>query len=346
MLVGDMVLVPQEAWWAIGALVALFGFGFAARLARRSTPAIGSAGVQGAITERRGSALLDALAATRAVLLGPLERLRGGPVDAAAVEALEEALLRADVGMPTTSRLLDGLVARGADGADAVREKLRARAADMLTSTARPLDLGAGRPAVVLVVGVNGSGKTTSIGKLAAKWRAEGRGVVLAAADTYRAAAADQLQIWAERAGATLVRREEGADPAAVVHAAVDEAVAASADILIVDTAGRLQTARPLMEQLSKIRRVIDKKLPGQPTETLLVIDGTMGQNAMSQAKSFHEATPLTGAVVTKLDGTAKGGMILALASELALPVKFIGVGEKVDDLRPFDPDAFIDALF
>jgi fused signal recognition particle receptor len=195
------------------------------------------------------------------------------------------------------------------------------------------------------VVGVNGSGKTTTIGKLAARLVRDGRKVLLAAGDTYRAAAAEQLEVWAERAGADIVRHKDGSDPGAVVYDALEAAKARGHDVVIIDTAGRLQTRKPLMDQLAKVRRVISKKIGDAPHETLLVVDGTMGQNAMSQARQFNEATPLTGVVVTKLDGTAKGGMILGLASELGLPVKLIGIGEQVDDLRDFEPDAFVEAL-
>jgi fused signal recognition particle receptor len=208
-----------------------------------------------------------------------------------------------------------------------------------------PLAPDGRRPFVVLVVGVNGSGKTTTIGKLAARFGREGHKVLLAAGDTFRAAAADQLAIWAERAGADIVRHDEGADPGAVVFDALTAAKARGADVVIIDTAGRLQTKKPLMEQLGKVRRVIDKVVPGAPHETLLVVDGTTGQNAVSQAHAFHAATPLTGVVVTKLDGTAKGGVVLAIGAELGLPVRLVGIGEKVEDLRDFDASAFVDAL-
>ena len=218
--------------------------------------------------------------------------------------------------------------------------------ADLLRSVDRPVIAPPSEgPTVILIVGVNGSGKTTSIGKLAARHVREGRSVVLAAADTYRAAAVDQLAVWADRAGAALVRGPEGADPASVAHAAIEQAIGRGADLVIVDTAGRLQTARPLMEQLGKVRKVIARKVPGAPHATWLVIDGTMGQNALAQARAFHEAAPLSGVIVTKLDGTAKGGMILAIAAELGLPVAFVGIGEKVDDLRPFEAGAFVASL-
>lgn len=200
-------------------------------------------------------------------------------------------------------------------------------------------------PLVILVVGVNGSGKTTTIGKLAHRYQQAGKRVLLAAGDTYRAAAAEQLTVWAERTGADIVSHQAGADPGAVVYDALSAAKARGHDVVIVDTAGRLQTRKPLMDQLSKVRRVIQKIVPAGPHETLLVVDGTMGQNALSQARLFDEATPLTGVVVTKLDGTAKGGMVLTIAAELGLAVKLVGIGEQAADLRDFHAGVFVEAL-
>ena len=197
-----------------------------------------------------------------------------------------------------------------------------------------------------MVVGVNGSGKTTTIGKLASRYTAQGKKVILAAADTFRAAAIQQLQIWGERAGAEVIGRDEGADPASVVHDAVSAALARGADVVIADTAGRLHTKAPLMEELQKVKRVIGKKVPGAPHETLLVIDANNGQNAIAQARSFSEAVGLSGIVLTKLDGTAKGGVIVGICDELEIPVKLIGIGERVDDLRDFVAEDFINALF
>lgn len=298
---------------------------------------------------QRGGALRDALSRTRSVLSGRLDSLLGrSKVDAAAFDELEEALLIADVGMPTAEKLLGPLRERSRredlSGAE-LRDALVGEVKTLLAGQDPALTMPASGPWVLLVVGVNGSGKTTTIGKLAARLVKQGKRVMLAAADTYRAAAAEQLEVWAERSGADIVRQEEGADPGAVVYSALESALAKGHDVVIIDTAGRLQTRRPLMDQLSKIRRIIEKLVPDAPHETLLVLDGTMGQNGMSQARLFHEATPLTGAVVTKLDGTAKGGMILALASEMALPVKLVGVGEAVEDLRDFEPLAYADAL-
>jgi fused signal recognition particle receptor len=203
-----------------------------------------------------------------------------------------------------------------------------------------------GQPAVVLMVGVNGTGKTTTIGKLAHRYRAEGRSVLLAAADTFRAAAIDQLRIWADRSGSQFVAHAPGADPAAVVFDALDAAVARGVDVVIADTAGRLHTKANLMDELAKMRRVIDRRLPGSKPEVLFVLDATTGQNGLAQAKVFHETVGLTGIVLTKLDSTAKGGIVFAIEDALKVPVRFVGVGEKLGDLLPFDPDAFVGALF
>jgi fused signal recognition particle receptor len=227
----------------------------------------------------------------------------------------------------------------------AVRAELRALLADRGDSWLLSAAVE-GQPAVVLVVGVNGTGKTTTIGKLAARYRTYGRSIILAAADTFRAAAIDQLRIWAERAGVPVVAHAPGADPGAVVYDALDAAVARGADLVIVDTAGRLHTKSNLMDELSKVRRIVDKRLPGARPETLFVLDATTGQNGLAQAKAFHEAVGLTGIVLTKLDSTAKGGIVFAIESALDVPVRFIGVGEKAGDLVSFDPDAFVAALF
>jgi fused signal recognition particle receptor len=203
-----------------------------------------------------------------------------------------------------------------------------------------------GAPAIVLVVGVNGTGKTTSIGKLAARYAAEGHTIILAAADTFRAAAIDQLRIWADRAGVPVIAHAPGADPGAVVYDALDAAVARRADMVIADTAGRLHTKTNLMDELTKVRRIVDKRLPGAQPETLFVLDATTGQNGLAQAKAFHDAVGLTGIVLTKLDSTAKGGIVFAIEDGLKVPVRFVGVGEGINDLLPFDPKAFVDALF
>ncbi|MGB7589531.1 MAG: signal recognition particle-docking protein FtsY [Solirubrobacterales bacterium] len=265
-------------------------------------------------------------------------------------ERLEEALILADAGVATTARVVEQLereVEAGTVSADgnAVRERLVEMLADVASTGHAPIDLS-GEPAVLLMVGVNGTGKTTTIGKLAWHLSKElGLSVLLAAADTYRAAAAEQLAEWAERAGADLVRSVPGGDPGAVAFDAIAAAQARGADVVIVDTAGRLHTQGSLMDELGKVRRVIAKQLPGAPHETLISIDATTGQNGLRQARLFSEVVEVDGVVLTKLDGTAKGGIVLAIASELGIPVKLIGIGESLEDLRPFDPNDFARAL-
>jgi fused signal recognition particle receptor len=264
-------------------------------------------------------------------------------------EDLEELLILADFGVPTTSKIIQGLHTVSKQEAwktsDQPVARFRKDVERFLTLPGEELRLD-GRPSVVLVVGVNGSGKTTTIGKLAHRLRDERKRVLLIGGDTFRAAATEQLAIWAERSGSEIVRGAEGADPASVVFDGVKAGVARGIDAILVDTAGRLQTKTNLMEELKKIRRVIERELGRPPDETLLVLDGTTGQNAISQARLFNEATQLTGVVVTKLDSTAKGGVLVAIVDELEVPIKFVGLGEGVDALRPFVPSEFIDALF
>jgi fused signal recognition particle receptor len=262
--------------------------------------------------------------------------------DEASWERLEEALIAADVGVPATAELVQRLEARPDAGAG-LTEALTEEIARMLGEPAR-LNV-ARRPSVILVVGVNGTGKTTTIGKLAAKLSEHGRSVLVAAADTFRAAAEEQLEIWAKRADADFVGSERGADPAAVAFDAIAAAESRGRDIVVVDTAGRLHTQANLMEELAKVRRVIGQRLEGAPHETLLVVDATTGQNGLQQARLFGQAVEVSGIVLTKLDGSAKGGIAIAIAHELGLPVKLIGIGEALDDLRPFDPDEFARAL-
>ncbi|HYH53991.1 MAG TPA: signal recognition particle-docking protein FtsY [Solirubrobacterales bacterium] len=265
-------------------------------------------------------------------------------------ELLEEALILADVGAPTTAAVVERLeheVESGAVPADgvAVRDRLIEILAEVASTGRAPMDLRA-EPAILMMVGVNGTGKTTTIGKIAWHLSKEmGLTVIMAAADTYRAAAAEQLETWAERAGAELVRGQEGSDPGAVAYDAINAARARGADVVIVDTAGRLHTQSNLMDELAKVRRVITKQIPEAPHETLISIDATTGQNGLRQAKVFSEAVEVDGVVLTKLDGTAKGGIALAIASELEIPVKLIGVGETLEDLRPFDPSDYAEAL-
>jgi fused signal recognition particle receptor len=293
--------------------------------------------------ERAGffSRLRDSLGKSRRALT---EQLAAAPFDADDEEAwenLEVALLQADVGVPATAELVRRLEARGeiADLGEALADEIEA-----LFGEPRPLAV-AEKPAVILVVGVNGTGKTTTIGKLARKLREHGRTVLLGAADTFRAAAEEQLEIWAERAGADFVGAPRGGDPAAVAYDAVEAARARGRDVAIVDTAGRLHTQANLMEELAKVRRVIASRLEGAPHETLLVVDATTGQNGLQQARLFGEAAGVTGVALTKLDGSAKGGVAVAIAYELGLPVKLVGIGEGVDDLRPFDARDFARAL-
>jgi fused signal recognition particle receptor len=281
---------------------------------------------------------------------GFMSRLRGvlrsGPSDAD-WESVEELLIAGDVGGSLAMEVVER--ARARKDAPTAEAAVRAELAARLMPGEhgwRPRSAGAGQPAVVLMVGVNGTGKTTTIGKLAHLYRAEGSSVLLAAADTFRAAAIDQLRIWADRSGSQFVAHAPGADPAAVIYDALDAAVARNVDVVIVDTAGRLHTKSNLMEELAKMRRVIDKRLPGAKPEVLFVLDATTGQNGLSQAKVFHETVGLTGIVLTKLDSTAKGGIVFAIEDTLHVPVRFIGVGEKLGDLLPFDPDAFVAALF
>ncbi len=288
----------------------------------------------------------EGLARTREALAARLDSLRGRPLDESVFEELEESLLQADLGVRATQAVIARLRERARTGLRS-EEALREVLAEILLETlgeARPLVL-APPPAAVVVLGVNGSGKTTTAGKLAHRFRQDGRKVLLAAADTFRAAAIDQLEIWAERAGVDVVRHREGADPAAVVYDAAQAARARHVDVLIVDTAGRLHTKVNLLEELRKLDRVLRRELPGSPVEELLVLDATTGQNGIAQARQFTGALPVTGLVLTKLDGTARGGVVVAIADELHLPVKLVGLGEGPDDLQPFDPRAFVDAL-
>ncbi|HLT58765.1 MAG TPA: signal recognition particle-docking protein FtsY [Limnochordales bacterium] len=291
------------------------------------------------------------LARTRAGLAERVEGLLGGGrIDESVYEGLEEALIQADMGVATTMRIMDGLRERvrreSPRDAAAVKELLREEILAVLEPVAKPLTLAPAGLTAMLIVGVNGAGKTTSVGKLAYRFRQQGRRVVIGAADTFRAAAIEQLQAWGERAGATVIAHQPGADPAAVAFDAAQAAVARGADVLLVDTAGRLQTRTNLMEELKKVHRVLSQRLGPQLTEVLLVLDATTGQNGLSQARLFGQAVPLTGIILTKLDGTAKGGIVVAIAGELGLPVKLVGVGEGVDDLQDFDAAAFAQALF
>src|SRR5688572_27384409 len=285
--------------------------------------------------------LRDSLGKTRRAMTEQLAAAAFDPADNESWERLEEALIAADVGVPTTAELVRRLEAR--PEVEELGEALAAEAAELLGEPGR-LDVSE-RPTVILVVGVNGTGKTTMIGKLASRLNEHGHSVILAAADTFRAAAEEQLEIWAKRAQADFVGSERGGDPAAVAYDAIEAATARGRDVAIVDTAGRLHTQTNLMEELAKVRRVIEGRLEGAPHETLLVVDATTGQNGLQQARLFGATVGVTGVALTKLDGSAKGGIAVAIAYELGLPVKLIGVGEALDDLRPFDPQDFARAL-
>ncbi|MGM9658893.1 MAG: signal recognition particle-docking protein FtsY [Eubacteriales bacterium] len=293
--------------------------------------------------------LKSGLAKTRAALINPIEKLfsSADKVDDDFYDELLDLLIMADVGVETSDYIVDtlraDLKAKNIWLASEAKEEFRRILSDTVGEY-RPLELSEGLN-VILVIGVNGAGKTTSIGKLASMYASEGKKVILAAADTFRAAAIDQLAVWADRAGVQMIRQSEGADPAAVVFDAAAAARKQSADILIVDTAGRLHNKKNLLDELAKINRVIDRELPSAHRETLIVLDATTGQNALIQTREFGRAAGITGLILTKLDGTAKGGFVLAIRHMLGIPVRFIGVGEGIDDLRPFSPDEFIKAL-
>ncbi len=293
--------------------------------------------------------LSDGLAKTRKNLADKIGALiLGEKIDETFLDELEEALIASDVGVETASFVLKDLKERfkrkELSTPAQVKVRLKQILLEILSAKPSKFSLDAA-PAVVLVVGVNGTGKTTTIGKLAHRIKGEGKKVMLAAGDTFRAAAAEQLSIWGERVGIPVIKHREGADPSAVVFDAVTAAKARAIDVLIVDTAGRLHTKSNLMEELKKVKRILSRELPGAPHETLLVLDGNTGQNALVQAKMFHQAVGVTGIVLTKLDGTSRGGIVFAIIKELAIPVKFVGIGEAVEDLRSFDPKEFVDAL-
>ena len=293
--------------------------------------------------------LNDGLAKTRKNLTDKIGKLiLGEKIDEAFLDELEEALISADVGVETSSLVLRDLRERFKRNElispQQVRDRLKQILIEILSARPSTFSLNAS-PAVVLVVGVNGTGKTTTIGKLASRLRADGKKVLLAAGDTFRAAASEQLSIWGERAGIPVIKHKEGADPSAVVFDAVKAAKARDVDVLIVDTAGRLHTKSNLMEELKKVNRILSRELPGSPHETLLVLDGNTGQNALVQAKMFNEAVGITGIVLTKLDGTSRGGIVFAINKELGIPVKFVGIGEAIEDLKSFDPEEFVNAL-
>ena len=314
-----------------------------------------SENIEGAVEEKKSgffSRLKSGLAKTRNSLASSIDNVVHGQakVEPEHLDELEEALILADVGISTANFILEALKTEVAEGRvrnkDDVLENLKQLMVNILNENQGNAQRSAEKPHIVLVIGVNGSGKTTTIGKLAQKWKNEGKNVLLGACDTFRAAAIEQMLIWAERVGVPCIHQKSGADPSAVAFDAVQAAIAREMDVALIDTAGRLQTNTNLMEELKKIKRVIGKVLPGAPHETLLVLDATIGQNSVSQAKLFHEAIEIDGLIMTKLDGTSKGGVLLNITRELNLPVRYIGIGEKADDLQEVDPKAFVDALF
>ena len=300
--------------------------------------------------EAEPAAMRRGLAKTRTGFMAKLNALiTGGGLDEGLVDELEALLVTSDIGIRTTQRLLGDLRAelsrKEIKDPEVVRARLKAKLIELVKLDRPPMDWGKG-PTVLMVIGVNGVGKTTTIGKLAARLTREGKKVVLAAGDTVRAAAVEQLEIWGQRAGCEVVRGPEGGDPASVMFEAIQKAKATGADVCIADTAGRLHTKVNLMEELKKVRRVMDKAMPGAPHEVMMVLDATTGQNAIQQAKQFKEAVQISSIALTKLDGTAKGGVVVAICDEIQVPVRYVGIGEQVEDLRDFDPDAFVDALF
>lgn len=270
-------------------------------------------------------------------------------VDENLLEELEEALILSDVGAETAMKIVDNLRKKikleKIEDSEKVKDALKEEIYKILTEKDNSLNLST-KPAIMLVVGVNGAGKTTSIGKIAANLKAEGKKVLVAAADTFRAAAIEQLEVWTERAGVDIIKRPEGSDPASVVFDAISKTKSGDYDVVIIDTAGRLHTKKNLMDELGKMQRIIDRELPDAAKEVLIVLDGTTGQNALIQAKEFSEVTNITGIILTKLDGTAKGGVVIGICSELNVPVKLIGVGEKIEDLQVFNAEEFAKALF
>ena len=291
--------------------------------------------------------LKNGLAKTREILNTDIEDLfKGGQkLDGSTLEQLEEILITADVGVQTTMTLIDRVSKAKVSDAQGLKAVLKKEILALMTSTRTP-DKPLAKPNIIMIVGVNGVGKTTTIGKLAAKFSSEGKQVLIAAADTFRAAAIEQISIWAERAGVDIVKHKDNADPAAVAYDGVEAAMSRGKDIVIVDTAGRLHTRVNLMEEVKKIRRAIAKRMPDAPHEVLLVLDATTGQNAISQAKQFHEDLGVTGLILTKLDGTAKGGVVVSITNSLNIPLRYIGVGEGIDDLQEFDAAQFVEAMF
>ena len=305
-------------------------------------------------SQKRGwfQRLRTGLSKTRKNLTGRISALISSKrkIDDELLEEIEEILIQADVGVNTTLNLMDRIreivQERGMEDSSELEQILKSEMLNILGEEEYAISVDEHSPFAIMVLGVNGVGKTTTIGKLAARYKQEGKRVLVAAGDTFRAAGVDQLDIWCNRAGVELIKGNQGSDPAAVVFDAIHAAQARGVDVLIVDTAGRLHTKKPLMEELAKIGRVMKRELPGSPHEVLLVVDSTTGQNAITQAKMFNETVPITGIALTKLDGTAKGGIVIAIKDEVGVPVKLIGIGQEIDDLRDFSAKDFVEALF
>ncbi len=375
-----LAAVPREVWWGVLVLILAIALTkIIQRLATRKPPvepqaaapespaehgplsADGDEAHPAAATEASAeiqpaaptgflARLKERLGKTRRSLAAGLEGLFSGQrrIDAELLDELEELLITADIGVQTTTALMGRISERKAEIADAeqLKNALKEEILALVGTAAPPPPRDGAKPHVIMVVGVNGVGKTTTIGKLAARYTAAGEKVLIGAADTFRAAAGEQLAIWAQRSGADIVRHRENADPAAVAFDTIEAALARGVDVVLVDTAGRLHTKVNLMAELKKIQRTIDRKLPGAPQEVLLVLDATTGQNALTQARLFQETVGITGIALTKLDGTAKGGIVISICNSLQIPLKYIGIGEKIEDLQDFDPEKFVAALF
>ncbi len=296
--------------------------------------------------------LKDGLFKTHQGFVTQIDKIIAGKkkIDDDLLAELEETLITSDIGVPTAQLLLDHVTQKvkrkELEDADLLKKTLQDQMFQVLAPQEKPIPLGAARPFVIMVVGVNGTGKTTTIGKMAQKFSAQGKSVLMAAGDTFRAAAIEQLEIWGQRVNCEVIRQKSGSDPSAVVFDALKAAKSRQTDVVLVDTAGRLHTKTNLMEELKKVRRIMERELPGSPHEVLLVLDATTGQNAIAQAKMFTKSVGVSGIVLTKLDGTAKGGILVAISNELKIPIRYIGIGETIDDLREFSARDFVDALF
>jgi fused signal recognition particle receptor len=296
--------------------------------------------------------LKEGLFKTRQGLVERIDQLIAGKrkIDDALLAELEEVLITSDLGVKTTQELLRNVTVKvqrkELEDADLLKKNLKEQMGQILSQQEKPLDISQASPFVIMVIGVNGTGKTTTIGKMAQKFKSQGKSVLLVAADTFRAAAIEQLEIWGQRVGCEVIKQKSGSDPSAVVFDALQAAQTRHVDVVIIDTAGRLHTKVNLMEELKKVKRVISRQIPGAPHEVLLVLDATTGQNSLNQAKMFNEAIGVTGIALTKLDGTAKGGILIAISAEFKIPLRYIGIGEKLDDLREFNAREFVEALF